>query len=121
MRWGETCVLIAKTYSLDDEGIPQPAETRRTVFCNPQHVGANTWSSMYEIGISVDAKLQVRTCDYEGERDVLYREKYYSVEVVQELGENTVLTLRHQQSDSDDTADTPYQRPESGESGGLNG
>ena len=100
MRWGETCMLIATTYTLNDEGVPQPTVTKKTVFCNPQHVGANTWSSMYEIGISVDAKLQVRTCDYSGERDVFFREKYYSVEVVEEMGENTLLTLRHQQSDS---------------------
>ena len=100
MRWGETCMLIATTYTPDDEGVPQPTVTKKTVFCNPQHVGANTWSSMYEIGISVDAKLQVRTCDYSGERDVFFREKYYSVEVVEEMGENTLLTLRHQQSDS---------------------
>lgn len=102
MRWGETCVLVRKDYTLDDEGVPHPRDTKRTVFCNPQHVGANTWSSMYEIGISIDAKLQVRTCDYDGERDVYYREKWYSVETVEEMGDNTLLTLRHQQSDSDD-------------------
>ena len=106
MRWGETCVLIATTYTADDEGVQQPAVTTKTVFCNPQHVGANTWSSMYEIGISVDAKLQVRTCDYSGERDVFFREKYYSVEVVEEMGDNTLLTLRHQQSDSDESGES---------------
>lgn len=102
MRFNETCVLVAKTYQPDEEGVPQPTDVRTEVFCNPQRVGANTWSSMYEIGISVDAKLQVRTVDYDGQRDVLYRDKWYSVEVVEEMGDFTLLTLRHQKSDTDD-------------------
>ena len=102
MRFNETCVLVEKVYTPDDEGVMTVSDIRTEVFCNPQHVGANTWSSMYEIGISVDAKLQVRTCDYSGQRDVLYREKWYSVEVVDERGDLTLLTLRHQKSDSDD-------------------
>lgn len=112
MRWNETCVLIAKSYEVDTEGVPHPTEVRRTVFCNPRTVGANTWSSMYEIGISVVAEVQMRTCDYEGERDVFYRDKWLSVEKVTEQGDFTTLTLRHQKSDSDD-----FPEGESGESG----
>ena len=113
MRWNETCTLIATSFEVDGRGAPQPTVTETVVFCNPQHVGANTWSSMYEIGISVDAKLQVRTCDYDGQMDVLYRDEYYSVEVVQEKGDFTVLTLRHQQSDSEETEDeTPNESEE---------
>jgi hypothetical protein len=105
MRFNETCVLAAKSYQPDAEGVPQPSVTSTEVFCNPQHVGANTWSSMYEIGISVDAKLQVRTCDYGGQRDVLYRGVWHSVEVVEERGDFTLLTLRHQKSDSAEGGD----------------
>ena len=110
MRWNETCTLVAKTYEPDSEGVPQPSEQRTEVFCNPRTVGAHTWSSMYEIGISVDAVVQVRTCDYSGQRDVLYRGVWYSVEVVQERGDFAVLTLRHQKSDTDDDPD--YGKPE---------
>lgn len=102
MRWNETCTLIATDYEVDGRGAPQPSETRTQVFCNPQHVGANTWSSMYEIGISVDAKLQVRTVDYDGQMDVEYRGERYSVEVVDERGDNSILTLRQQQSDPEE-------------------
>jgi len=105
MRFNETCVLFAKTYEPDSEGVPQPTDDRTEVFCNPQHVGAATWSSMYEIGISVDARLQVRTVDYDGQADVFYRGEWYSVEVVEERGDFTLLTLRHQKSDSDDDPD----------------
>ncbi len=101
MRFNETCILIASTFQVDKRGAMQPVEVETEVFCNPQHVGANTWSSMYEIGISVDAKLQVRTADYDGQRDVRYRGKRHSVEVIDERGDFTVLTLRVQQSDKE--------------------
>lgn len=106
-RFNEMCTLVEKTYEVDIEGVPQPTETRRKVFCGAQTVGAHTWSSMYEIGISADAQIAVRTCDYKEERDVLFRDKWYSVEIAQEKGDFTVLTLRHQKSDA----------PEFGESG----
>lgn len=102
MRWNETCVLVGKSYEPDGEGVPQPTDDRAEVFCNPRKVGASTWSSMYEIGISCDAQVQVRTCDYDGQRDVFYRGEWYSVEAVQEQGDFAVLTLRHQKSDTDD-------------------
>lgn len=104
-RWNETCVLVAKAYEPDSEGVLQPTDTRTEVFCSPKVTGANTWSSMYEIGISVDAEIYVRTCDYDQQRDVLYRDTWFSVEKVQEKGDFTVLTMRHQKSDTDDDPD----------------
>ena len=102
MRWSETCVLVDKSYEPDNEGVLQPTDIRKQVFCNPRAVGAHTWSSMYEIGISCDAQIQVRTCDYDEQLDVFYRGKWFSVEVVQERGDFSTLTLRHQKSDTDD-------------------
>lgn len=104
-RWNETCVLVDKTYAPDGEGVPQPTDSKIEVFCSPKIVGANTWSSMYEIGMSADAQVYVRSIDYDGQRDVFYRDEWYSVETVQEKGDFTVLTLRHQKSDSDDSAE----------------
>lgn len=102
MRYNGTCVLVGKSYEPDDEGVMRPTDARREVFCNEYSIGASTWSSMYEIGISPAAELQVRSCDYEGERDVFYEDGWYSVEVVKQEGDFVRLTLRHQQSDSDD-------------------
>lgn len=99
MRWNATCTLIGKTYTPDGEGVPQPTETKTEVFCNEFSVGAHTWSSMYEIGISIDAEIQVWSDEYSGELTVELHGKYYSVERVQEVGDFTRLTLRHQQSD----------------------
>jgi len=115
MRWNSTCTLVAKTYEPDSEGVPQPTDVRTEVFCNEFSIGAHTWSSMYEIGISADAEVQVRTCDYDGQRDVLLNGKWYSVEIVKAEGDFTRLTLRHQKSDSDDFP----EQGESGEGGGA--
>ena len=117
MRWNETCVLVSKSYAPDSEGVPQPTEERTEVFCNPRTVGANTWSSMYEIGISPVAEVQLRSCDYAGQRDVFYRDMWLSVEKVSEQGDFTVLTLRHQKSDTDESIVPDYPSEESGEAG----
>lgn len=105
LRWNETCVLVEKEQTFDDEGVPKFADKKTEVFCSPKVIGAHTWSSMYEIGISADAQIKLRTCDYDEQRDVFYRDKWYSVETVQEKGEFVVLTLRHQKSDSADAAE----------------
>lgn len=120
MRWNETCVLVDSEYALDGEGVPVPTETRTEVFCNPRTVGASTWSSMYEIGISCDAQIQVRTCDYDEQRDVEYRGERYSVEVMQERGDYTVLTLRHQKSDPE-AEHSGGEQPEPDEDGANDG
>ena len=114
MRWNETCILVGKEYELDGEGVPQPKDTKTVVFCNPRTVGALTWYSMSEMGISPSAEIQVRTCDYNGERDVFYRGVWHSVEEIREEGDFTCLVLRHQMSDSDDSPDghDPEPKPE---------
>lgn len=101
MRWNRTCVLVAKTYAPDDEGVMRATDVKTEVFCNEFSVGAHTWSSMYEIGISADAEIQVRACDYEGQRDVVLDGKQYSVETVTGAGDFKNLVLRRQQSDSE--------------------
>lgn len=105
MRWNATCTLVEKVYTPDDEGVMAYEEARTEVFCNEFSIGAGTWSSMYEIGISADAELQVRTCDYSGQRDVIYKGEPYSVEIVKAEGDFTRLTLRHQKSDVDAEAE----------------
>lgn len=103
MRWNETCVLVGKAYEPDDEGVLQVTDTKTEVFCNPFTVGALTWYSMSEMGLSPSAEIQVRSCDYNGERDVFYRGVWHSVEELREQGDFTRLVLRHQMSDSDDS------------------
>lgn len=105
MRWNKTCTLCLKYYSPDEEGVMRVTDVLTEVFCNEYKIGAHTWSSMYEIGISPDVELQLRSIDYSGQRDVLYEGKWYSVEIVNQSGDYVRLILRHQQSDSDDTGE----------------
>jgi len=114
VRWTDTCDLVAKEHFLDSEGVPQAVDVVSTVFCNERSLGRNTWSSMYEIGISQVAELEVMSCDYDGQLDVVYKDVWYSVEKPDKKGDRTILVLRHQQSDSADAA-------ESAESGDANG
>lgn len=109
MRFNEVCKLISTSYVPDDEGVVVPTETFFVAFCNPFSIGVSTWSSMYEIGMSEGAEIQLRTCDYAGQRNVIYRDRRYSVEYVKEEGDFTRLTLRHQQSDDNPKGDvSPY-------------
>lgn len=127
MRWSKTCTLVEKRYEPDSEGVPQPTDIRTEVFCNEYSIGANTWSSMYEIGISADAEIQVWTCEYSGQRDVFYEGEWYSVERVkvdqEHGGDFTRLILRHQKSDTDDDPDygESAESAESSESSGEEG
>lgn len=111
-------MLVAKSYEIDSEGVPHATDTRTEVFCSPKVIGASTWSSMYEMGVSADAQIYVRTCDYEGQCDVLYRNGWYSVETVQEKGDFTALTMRHQKSDTDDDPDYGQEQQEGGDGNG---
>ena len=105
MRWDGECTLVKKEYVLDDEGVMQAYDVKTDVFCNVFTVGHNTWSSMYEIGISADAEIQVHTFEYDNQKDVVFEGKWYSVERVKREGDYTRLVLRHQQSDSPDEED----------------
>jgi len=120
MRWDSEITLVAKSYEPDSEGVPQPTVVETTVFCNEYSIGAATWSSMYEIGISVDAEVQVHSFEYDGQRDAFYKGTWYSVEVVKREGDYTRLMLRHQKSDTDDSAQKPAPQ-EQAESGGSDG
>ena len=117
MRWNETCELIRKVRTADDEGVLHQEDVRTQVFCNPFTVGTHTWSAKPELGMSPDAELQIRTCDYSGQRDVHYRDEWFSVEQVVEQGDFCRLVLRRQDSDAEDPLFEEGESGESGESG----
>lgn len=111
-RWLSTCTLVRKLYEPDDEGVMHAADEAREVFCNEYSIGHSTWSSMYEIGISADAELQVWEFDYDGQKDVVYGGDWYSVERAYtdtSNGDCVRLVLRRQASDGADPAPEPPQ------------
>jgi len=99
MRWTETCILNKKSYVPDDEGVPQEILEQRTVFCNSYSVATQAWSTAKLADYQADDEIQLRTCDYDGELDVIYRKREYTVVHVMNQGDNTRLILEHKRSD----------------------
>lgn len=106
-RWLSTCTLVKKDFTFDEEGVQRRVDTCTEVFCNEFSIGHSTWSSMYEMGISADAELQIWDCDYEGQKDVVYGGEWYSVERAYNDKSNPDckrIVLRRQASDAADPA-----------------
>jgi hypothetical protein len=109
VRFNETCVLLGAPARYQDAmgawhaGKPE----KRTVFCNPRSVGAETWTNErsrgdlhVDAGIRPDAAVQLRTVDYGGEEEVSYRGREYDVDAVVEKGDLTTLTLLRRASNA---------------------
>lgn len=102
MRWTETCTLRMKTYAPDDEGVLAETVSERDVYCNSYSVATQAWSTAKLADYQADDEIQLRTIDYEGELDVIYRGDEYSVQHVMNQGDCTRLILKNLHSDERD-------------------
>ena len=100
MRWTDTCTLVKKVYAPDDEGVQKETVTQREVFCNSYSVATQAWSTAKLADYQADDEIQLRTCDYEDELDVLYRGSEYSVQHVMHQGDCTRLILKNLRSEN---------------------
>lgn len=123
-RWNETCVLVKREYQSDDEGVRKWKETRKKVFCNSYTLSTQSWASARMANYNAEEELQLRTADYEGEADVVYRGKDYSVFQVMNTGDFTRLLLQRRDSDiglekppAEETPDESTETPEEPETG----
>ena len=98
-RYHETVELLTKTYEVDDEGVPQETVKRFKAYCNSYTVATQAWSTAKMANYEADDEIQLRTCDYHGETDVVYRGKAYSVFQRMEQGDFTRLLIQRQKSD----------------------
>lgn len=103
MRWnGEITLrdILAEAY-IDDEGNEhegEPVDT--TVMCNNWSVGRDTWATAAELGFKPTGMVQIRTVDYNGQMQCIYRGEEMDISMVTEQGENTMLTLsKHARND----------------------
>lgn len=104
-RWNETCVLIKRSYEVDNEGVQIEYVTRREVFCNSYTLSTQSWASAKLADYSADDEIQLRTDDYEGEQDVAYRGEAYTVQHVMVQGDFTRLILKQLNQDIGDETD----------------
>lgn len=102
-RFNETCTLLSKTYGVDGEGVPVEEVAEFEAYCNSYSVATQAWATAKFVNYDADDEVQLRTCDYHGETDVVYRGKGYSVIQRMEQGDYTRLLL--QRKDSDKGAD----------------
>lgn len=98
-RWNETCELVKREYYSDDEGVRKWRETRRKVFCNSYTLSTQSWATARMANYEAEEELQVRSCDYQGEVDVVFRGRAYSVFQVMDTGDFTRLLLQRRKSD----------------------
>ena len=98
-RYHETVELLTKTYEADDEGVPQETVKRFKAYCNSYTVATQAWSTAKMANYEADDEIQLRTCDYHGELDVVYRGREYSVFQKMEQGDFTRLLIQRKKSD----------------------
>lgn len=112
-RWNETCELVRREYYSDDEGVRRWRESRRRVFCNSYTLSTQSWATARMANYEAEQELQLRSCDYEGELDVTFRGRAYSVFQVMDTGDFTRLLLQRRKSDvGQEVAPEPEPKPE---------
>lgn len=94
-RWSESVRLLSspKRYQ-DEEGIWHDGKQEpREVPCNRITVGGSAWANAKAAGLRADARVQLRSCDYQGEAEAVFGGVEMDVEGVSDSGEFAILTL----------------------------
>lgn len=95
MRWDSVILLrdIEANMVVDDEGNEVEAEPVDTqVFCNVRSVGFETWATAAQLGPKPELQVEVRTIDYHGETQAVYKGREYDLSHSTTRGDNTILT-----------------------------
>ena len=120
-RWNDTCVLVNRASGfLDDEGVMHVRNERREVFCNSYTLSTQAWATARLADYEADDEIQLRTGDYRGEQDLVFRDRAYSVMHVMNQGDFTRLIIKQYDHDIGDEADPDgdtYVPPASDEEG----
>lgn len=102
MRWTDTVTLVSREMTQDEYGAwhqGDPVET--TVFCNRRTLGGRRRSDAVDVGMRAEAEVEVRTCDYAGQTEVVYLGETYDAEPTWH-GDFTYLTLGRRVADEHD-------------------
>lgn len=95
MRWDSVITLrdIEANMVIDAEGNEvegEPVDTQ--VFCNVRSLGFETWATAAQLGLKPELQVEVRTIDYHGESQAVYKGREYDLSYSATRGENTILT-----------------------------
>lgn len=79
MEYFNTVTLIKRITTKDDIAQEIETEQRTTVPCKENIVGTKEFYNAVAVGIKPTAELQIRTCNYDGQDEVEYKNKRYAL------------------------------------------
>lgn len=98
-RFKDTCILIGKAYDVDGEGVTAETQTRFKAYCNSYTVATQAWAAARLANYEADEEIRLRSCDYHGELDVVFRGRAYSVMQKMDQGDYLRLILQRRKPD----------------------
>lgn len=81
-RFDSICQLVTRETVRDSRGVSRTVDTPRRVYCNVFSIGDSAYFEASNAGYHLQAELQLRKCDYSGERLVIFDGELLSVERV---------------------------------------
>ena len=79
MLWNDIAELITYVKSVDDIGDTVMVPDEREVFVNKKSIRQSEFYQALSTGLKPEIMLEVRSIDYEGEKDVKYNNKNYNI------------------------------------------
>lgn len=108
MRWNYTLTLLANTerYQDEDGAWHEGKPTKRKIFCNERKYGSIFMGNLrsndirmlnnnlkVDVGQMPEAQIEVRTAEYRGEPECIFKGQRYIVLYVTINGDNSILGL----------------------------
>lgn len=95
MRWDSVILLrdIETNMVVDDDGSEvevEPIDTQ--VYCNVRSIGLETWATAAQLGLKPELQVEVRTIDYAGQSQAVFKGREYDLSFSSTRGDNTILT-----------------------------
>lgn len=115
-RWNEVVTLLSPTQKYQDTtGAWHEGErTERTVFCNEFTIGLMAMAHLrnsdiraanstdpVDVGLRHEHMIQLRSVDYQGEDQVIFRGEEYEVAYMSGAGEYVTITIGHRLGNGD--------------------
>lgn len=93
VRFNSEATLIGIKMIMNEIGVPSEEEVQRNVMVNVFNHSGDASLAARAQGLRLEAVIQVRSCDYQGEQRCLFKGKEYEIESPVDTGEFTRLTL----------------------------
>jgi len=92
MLWSDIAELISYTEEKDDIGDTILVPSFKEIFVNKKSIRQNEYYQALSAGLNLEIMIEVRSIDYEDEKDLKYNNKNYNImRVYDKNGETTEL------------------------------